>query len=166
MGKDAGESTRRWRRHLRDVARVRNTKGPRGSGTLFFSARELGTLAVNGIEWMLYAFLTWGVIYLALTDRAPRATPVVEQLEKIRVASTESPRVLAWEQRPIIDEAPLALNTHEETFRMATDAERNRCLDVVDRATMIDITNSPPEFQRGFEAAVQIITQKLEGTAK
>lgn len=165
MGKDAGESTRRWRRHLRDVARVRNAKGPRGSGTLFFSARELGTLAVNGIEWMLYAFLTWGVIYLALTDRMPRAEPVVQQLEKVRTASVDAPRVLAWEQRPIIDEAPLSLNTHDETFRMATSAERMRCLDVVDRVTMTDITNYPPEFQRGFEAAVQIITQRLEGKA-
>lgn len=138
MGADADQSRRGWRRHLRGVSRDRAAKsgGDAERGTLFFSARELGVLAINFIEWGLYAFLTWGVLYLVFSDQMPK---------------------LVQSQEPVywLDTKPA----------QAPALKPQACLAVVEDISPTEAGLSP-EFKRGFEAALQSVIIKLENQDK
>lgn len=148
MGKDAEQSVRGWRRHLRGVARSRSAAS-RGDppGDLFFSARELGILAVNGLTWCFYVFITWGVIYLVITDQMPKAfkdTGPVNWLETSKPATPEPAKVAGY-------------------LATSPEARRDTCLQVVDETELPDAPEKlSPDFQRGFHAATELILDRLE----
>jgi hypothetical protein len=148
MGKDAEQSVRGWRRHLRGVARSRAAKSgdDARTGTLFFSARELGTLAVNGLTWCFYVFITWGVIYLVITDRMPKLVEdkgPVNWLEASKPSTPEPTKVAG--------------------YLAAIEGDRDTCLQVIDEVELPDTTEKlSPDFQRGFHAATELILDRLE----
>lgn len=132
MGADAEQSRRGWRRHLRGVSRDRAAKSGRDAerGTLLFSARELGVLAINGLEWTLYVLLTWGLIYLVFTDKMPK--------------SVQARQPIHW-----LDASPPATS------------DLSTCAALIEDASPSDPGLSP-EFKKGFEAAIQVMLDKVE----
>lgn len=148
MGKDAEQSVRGWRRHLRGVARSRPAAS-RGDppGDLFFSARELGILAVNALIWAFYVFVTWGLIYLVITDRMPKAFKAEGPTHWMDTAKPSSPD-------------PTKVAGYLAT---SPDVRRDTCLQVVDEVELPDTPERlSPDFQRGFHAATELILNRLE----
>lgn len=165
MGKDARQSARNWRRFLGSRARARDAeKRVRGSGTLLFSRKEVGQLAFQFTEWGLYVFLFYGVFYLALTDQMPRLIEVTGPIHYASLSPEPARAVWLDMSLPAAPDHRTPAQDADETFRMATAAERRRCLDVVDMAPfkIRGLDNVSDDFRAGYEAAIEAITRGLE----